>query len=307
MLLYIATKGVILVILVTERLIRSKIDEYLNWISKTRLVTDQKLLDKYSRMLNNLQIKRIYDAPGDAQIGYESLYYCAENIEQQMVYHGLYYLDEVFFHEFSHLINSFHNALAGPNRFIIRDAISNKMDEFTTPELLEESDRLLFNQDPWLGVILLDEYIAQSVAQEIVKGKNSELDFFDKEMYSFNGLKEFNLINYTTRVCEPPITIPTTLADYPEFDICAQRFISKYLHISPSEFIKKSLNEDLLRNIINNLDTNTAGEIYIDLCYLGLIKEAVSISKGHKQADRPDDPVNDKRNVNMAFQRILIK
>ena len=45
-----------------------------------------------------------------------------------------------------------------------------------TIELLEEGEELLYNQDSCFGIILLDEFIAQSISQKLVIEKFKSLD-----------------------------------------------------------------------------------------------------------------------------------
>lgn len=292
---------------IDDSLIHRKIDEYIFLLRKSGLVTDENTLNCYRKKLYGLNLERIYNAPGDAHVTYNKLEYCSENIVKGMNSNGAYFLDEVLFHEFSHILNSFHQAIRGPKSFMIADAIGNKMDSFTTPELLEQSDKLLYNQDPCLGVILLDEFIAQSAAQILIKEKYKLLDAKQKREYTYNNLYKFQEREYTTNISIPPFFMQTSLADYMEFDMPAKWFIRKYKLSTPYDFVKMSLNGDLLRNIINNLDEKTAVSMYKDLCYLGLIKEAVSIKKGFIKSNDPKDPVNDKRNLYLVLQKMTNK
>jgi hypothetical protein len=293
---------------INDRFIYQKIDEYLLWLYKTNLVTDKYLLNEYSKKLHSLKIKEIFDAPGDARITFDgNLEYCVSNITLQMLKNGEYYIDEVLFHEFTHVINSFHKSLRGKDSFIIRDAIENKMDNFTNAELLTQEDKMLYNQDPCFGVILLDEYVAQSVAQEIVGTKYNTLDYKAKQRYAKNGLSGYQKRNYTTIISEPPYHLVTSLGDYQEYDLPAKRFIDKYLHISHIEFIKRAINGDLLRNIIANLDFEEAEEIYSDLCYMGIIEKALAKYRGFINIKDKKDPVNNPRNVYKAYERVLKK
>ena len=190
---------------------------------------------------------------------------------------------------------------------MIRDAIESKMDNFTNAELLEQEDKLIYNQDPCFGVILLDEYVAQSIAQLIIEKKYNSLDEKNKRKYAFDSLSKYKRRDYTTKLSEPPYQLVTSLADYPEYDLPAQNFINKYLHISSNDFIKRSLNSDLLRNIITSLDYEEAEEIYFDLCYLGLIENALSIYRGFRKESNPKDPVHNPKNIYKAFKKVLKK
>ena len=288
--------------------IHKKIDEYIMGLYKTGLVTDRNLLNEYSKQLHGLRIREIFDAPGDARITPNGfLEYCKENIYLQMMRNGEYYIDEVLFHEFSHVINSFHKSLRGPNSFMIEEAIEEKMDNFTTADLLREEDKILYNQDPCFGVILLDEFVAQSVAQELVIAKYNEFSKVNQRRYTKNGLNAYQERPYTTRISEPPYALTTSLGDYQEFDLPARRFIDKHLHISYREFVKRAINYDLLRNMISNLDYEEAEEMYNDLCYMGLIDQALANHRGFIKVTDPKDPVSNPKNIYKAFERVLKK
>ena len=290
---------------INTKIIHQKMDEYLMWLKNTGIVTNQLLLAQFSKQLHSIHIFRIYNASGDAHVGIDKLEYCYERIVENMILHGTYYLDEVLFHEFTHLLNSFHQSIRGPKSFMISEAIEKKMGCFTNIELLEKSDCLLYNQDPCLGVILLDEYIAQSVAQFMVKQKYDLLNESNKRKYSKDELNEFKSRTFTTNICIPPLRIFTSLADYPEFDVCASWFIKKYHLGSTMDFVRNSFDVNYLKKIIENLDSQTAEEMYVDLCYLGLIKERVYINRGFIKCDNPKDPVNNPRNIYKVFQKIL--
>ena len=292
---------------ITKELIFKKIDEYLMLIQRAGLVTDRFLLNEYSKNLHSLNIIEVPIFPGDAMIDYDSLYYSPTNITYQMMFYGEYYLDEVLFHEFSHLINSFHQALIGPYYYEISTAIEEKMDPFTNGELLKQEDSLLYNQDPCFGVVLLDEYVAQNVAQIIIKNKYNYMNQKEKKRYSSNELNFFNKREYITNLTEPPYKMTTSLADYPEYDELAQSFIKKYLGITSFEFIKRSINGDLLSNIISNLDYEEAEDLYVDLCYLGLIEEAYSINRGIETKSDSKDPANNPKSVYKALIKVLKK
>ena len=128
---------------INAKIIHQKMDEYLMWLKNTGIVTNQLLLAQFSKQLHSIHIFRIYNAPGDAHVGIDKLEYCYERIVENMILHGSYYLDEVLFHEFTHLLNSFHQSIRGPKSFMISEAIEKKMGCFTNIELLEKSDCLL--------------------------------------------------------------------------------------------------------------------------------------------------------------------
>lgn len=290
--------------MVNKFLIKRKIDEYLVLLKYNGYIKDNNYYE-ISKKFRSLKIKRIYNAPGDAKIDGTTLMICNENIEHNMQLKGEYYLDEVLFHEFSHFINSFHNSIYGYEKVIIRDYIQKNMDNFTTIEVLEEGDKNLYNQDPYLGILLLDEFIAQSIAQKLILYKLGNLDSSSKEKYVFDiCLREYKPRYITTNICEPPITIQTSLATYPEFYIFSVKFLNKY-GFNVDDFIKESINPNFVKKFINKVDKEKMSELYIDLCYLGIIRERVYLLKGFKNINDRNDPAYSPQKVHTVMSKIL--
>lgn len=73
------------------------------------------------------------------------------------------------------------------------------------------------------------------------------------------------------------------------------------------EFIRNSFDGAYLRTMIESLDSQTAEDMYVDLCYLGLIEERVAIDRGFTISNNPKDPVNDAGVIYKVFQKILKK
>lgn len=285
--------------------IKKKIIEYINLLKDCGYIKDDQTLNEIYKRLNSLKIEIIHNAPGDATVDGNTLKICWENIEKNINQKGTYYIDEVLFHEFSHVLNSFHNAIFGDNKFIVRDYIQGRMNPFTTIELLEQGDELLYNQDSWFGIILLDEFIAQSISQKLVIEKFKSLDEMSKRKYVIdNNLFEYKSRNFITKICEPPMMIKTSLADYPEFDIFAQNFITKYGY-NVELFIVKSLDINFVKDFINSLNSEKIEELYKDLCYLGLILKRVYLLRGFRKIDDEQDPALNPNKVHSVMCKIL--
>lgn len=287
-------------------LIKSKINEYISLLEECGFVTDYRHLEYIKQKLNSIKVKRIFNVPGDATINGNTLSICYENIENNIKVYGESYIDEVLFHEFSHFINSFHNSIYGNESFIIRDYLERKMSDFTTAELLEQADELLYNQDPCFGIVLLDEFIAQSISQILVLKKLSKFNDYNIKKYTNDkNMKSYKLRYQKTYICEPPMTLETSLADYPEFYAFAKKFISKYSIYDINSFIKKSLTPDFLKKILNNLNSEEIEKIYIDLCYLGIIQQRVYLLKKLIKIEDKNDPAYEPRKVYKAMSKIL--
>lgn len=286
---------------------KEKIEEYIVLLKECGYITNEQILNEIYIKLNSLDVERIYNAPGDAVVIGNKLKICLENIEENVKKKGEYYIDEVLFHEFSHVINSFHNAIYGDNRFIVSDYIQKKMKFPTTINLLEQDDALLYNQDPSFGIILLDEFIAQSISQKMVIEKSKKLDDKSKKKYMCSvNLLEYEDRFYITKICKPPMIIKTSLANYPEFDVFAQKFIHKYGY-GIKNFIKNSLQKNFTENFINSFSEENINKLYIDLCYLGIIQQRIYFLNGFTTIDDIEDPAYDSRKVFFAMRKILKK
>lgn len=280
------------------------INEFVFYLKKEKYVTDTKQLLLILNKLCSLNIERVYNLPGDAVVNGDNLFICYENILKNMQLKGNYYLDEVLFHEFSHVINSFHNSIYGEDSFIIKDYIESKMDSFTNGDLLIMEDPLLYNQDPYLGIVLLDEFIAQMIAQKLVLSKYNDINIYEKANYvNGNYIDDYEYRFYTTDICNPPKEILTELADYEEFYPYAKNFINKYGY-NHEEFIKKSLNKKFIKDFIDSIPSEKINDFYQELCYLGVIKCRSYIVRGFETENDKNDPANNPKKVYEVMNKL---
>ena len=84
--------------------IKKKIIEYINLLKDCGYIKDDQTLNEIYKRLNSLKIEIIHNAPGDATVDGNTLKICWENIEKNINQKGTYYIDEVLFHEFSHVL-----------------------------------------------------------------------------------------------------------------------------------------------------------------------------------------------------------
>ena len=291
--------------LADDNFLKSKVNEYVYLLQQSGYVNDSQKLQSIRNQLFNLRINVMHNAPAEAMIDGNVLNICYENMQQKINRYGEFYIDEVFFHEFSHVINDFHQSIFGNNSYMISDYMALKMDNFTSPELLLESDSLLYNQDPCLGVLMLDEYIAQRISQDLVRLKSKHLWSAAKKDYDKdNGLRDYETRDYVTNITEPPMRIKTSFATYQEFDICAQKFMKKYGFSNYQDFIRMTLTTDGLKKFITH-NKYQINKLFIDLCYLGIIRERIYVLKGFDQIDDKKDPALDPKKVGMVLRRIL--
>lgn len=293
--------------ILNENTLRNKIDEYLYFLKVSGYITDINVMNNLRSKLYSLKIERIYNAPGDATVKGATLKICYENIEKNIEKYGLCYLDEVLFHEFSHIINSCHTSIYGTlaEKFIIADYIKSRFDNFTTVELLEQGDELLYNQDPCFGILLLDEFVAQTIAQKLVINKATKLDDCTKKKYIFDKqLYNYQYRTFFTNICKPPLIIETELADYPEFYVLAKQFIKKY-GFNIESFIRNAFQPNFVKDFINNIRKEKMSELYKDLCYLGLVYQRVYLINNYITITDKKDPAYDPSKVRNVMLKIL--
>lgn len=129
--------------------------------------------------------------------------------------------------------------------------------------------------------------------------KNSLLK--EKDYILYESLPLYKNRYFTTNICEPPITMQTSLDDYPEFDIFAQIFIKKY-GFNSNDFIQQSLTKNFLKQFI---DKSNPESVYKDLCYLGLIQQRVYLLRGFTKIEDREDPAYNPCKVHKVMKKIL--
>lgn len=292
---------------ITESLIKEKINEYILLLKEKRYIRlgEKELEQNIRNSLNSLKIKFIEHPTGDANVFKNELRICSKNIEKRMLKKGDYYLDEVLFHEFSHIINSFHKSIFGSNNYYISNYLNDKIDDQKFIDDLAKNE-LLHNQDPYLGITLLDEFVAQMIAQDIILHKIAKMDKNFRKKYIFDEkVTLYKARTFLTNISQPPMYLQTSFAVYEEFYAFALDFIKKY-NLTTINFVKDSLKKDVFKKIVNDIKDNKEAlkELYIHLCYLGIIKESVYLSCGYKEITDKKDPANDKRKVYTVMKKL---
>ena len=257
-----------------HNLVGQKINEYIRLLEENGFITDKNLLNEIYNKLYSLERVILDRAPGNAKIEDGKIFICYKNIENGMRNMGNFYLDEVLFHEFSHVINSFYSVIRN-NEFHILNYFQSKMDNSQNVSFENEYNNpnsLLYQQEPIFGFLCLNEFIAQYIAQTLVSYKLRNMsDISRKFQYS----KDINLRGYrfreiSTDLCLPyNLNINTYFACYPEICEVSEKVIKRY-GFTVSDFVKKSLTKDFAKNFINR-DKQTLEKLYIDLSYLGLV------------------------------------
>ena len=290
---------------ISEKVVRSKMSEYLKLLYVHGYINNNDMYKEYQKALNSLVIKRIYNAPGDAKVNGNELSLCFERINAGVIRKGEYYLDEVLFHEFSHIINAFHKSLYGPNRFVINNYLYSKMSISTIRDLKQKDAELLYNQDPCFGIVLLDEFISQFIAQDLIIKKYDKLsNNLSRTLYSNDRLSPYYYREVNTFICEPPIKLHTAFSCYKEIYSVARKFIGKYGY-NTNEFVKESLTKKNAKYIIDRVNNVDIAKLYTDLRYLGLILERVYLVNNLCKIKDIKDPAYNPKKINKVMKKVL--
>lgn len=252
-----------------------KIQEYINYgIGLGFFNTDN--IERVIERLENIQFEVDNTIPGDAQtIPFRdgSGRFIIKQNEKRMYAKGKepYFADEVLFHEFTHATNGLYESW-----FQSLDSwnMKRKIQEFMSNSEKEEfevySEKPEFRQAGY-GWGLLDDFVAQYVAQKMVEEK-----YKDKEIYKIKGE------NY--KASEPPIAYMTDMADYPVYTPFARKFIEAlYGKREIERFCIESFDQNAVNNIIQVYSKRKGGleNLYKMLGYMGNIDFAENARLGH--------------------------
>lgn len=237
-----------------------KINEYIELGIRLGLF-DYSNLEEIKSKLKNISIVKDYSLTGDA----EAIIECGRNIikinPSRYVGKEYYFLDEVLFHEFTHFTNELHNDLYSSNDGKIM-TFGNKYSQVSITDKLA--------QYPEWGAILLDEAIAQKVAQAMVESKY--------------GKKLYTLQPKNSKIFGESIIFYSTFADYPEYERVAEKFSKSIVGNSGLfGFAKLSMKKGCIDKIFSKYAEQPGGAqtLYKTLGYIGNIAIADYASKGH--------------------------
>lgn len=240
--------------------LNKKINEYIELGIKLGLF-DGSNLEEIKAKLKNITIVKDYSLTGDAEAIIENGKHIIKINPRRYVGQPYYFLDEVLFHEFTHFTNEFHNDLYSSNDRKIM-TFKNKYSR------ISDSDELA--QYPEWGAILLDEAIAQKVAQSMVETK------YGKQIYTLQ-LKR-------SKIFGESINFYSTFADYPEFERVSENFSKSIVGNSGLLGLAKlSMKKGCIDRVFSKYAEQPKGaeKLYKTLGYMGNIAIADYASKGH--------------------------
>ena len=182
-----------------------------------------------------------------------------------------YFADEVLFHEFTHVTNGLYESwFQSLDSWKKKKKIQTFMNDDEKERFSHYSENPEYRQAGY-GWGLLDDFVAQYVAQSMVVAK-----YKSKDIYPLKGE------NY--KACNPAIAYMSDLADYPIYTPFTKKFVEAlYGRTDLNRFCMESFDKNIVDNIIKAYSSRKGGleNLYKMLGYMGNIDFAENARVGH--------------------------
>lgn len=182
-----------------------------------------------------------------------------------------YFADEVLFHEFTHVTNGLYESwFQSLDSWNMKRKIQTFMNDNEKEHFSHYSEKPEYRQAGY-GWGLLDDFVAQYVAQSMVVTK-----YKSKDIYPLKGE------NY--KACNPAIEYMSDLADYPIYTPFTKKFVEAlYGRSDLNRFCMESFDKNIVDNIIKAYSSRKGGleNLYKMLGYMGNIDFAENARVGH--------------------------
>lgn len=303
--------------------LNSKMKEYIEYGRKIGIITDsniERVVTRLERVKievdNNLKGGDGFATP-DREKGIINLKINKEFIENEMKKdEKKYYEDEVYFHEFTHAVNGIYegwiekgDAFKFKKNYLNEVKKDNYQDDYNlitdsmTDKEKSDFNKYVNNKDLKLagyGWGLLDEFVAQTMTQKLIKNK-------------YNNEKIYKVKHQVSNISEPEYDFYSDLADYEVFTPFAYKFAEAlYGRKDIDKLCSDVLEENFIENTIKEFKKRPNGleDLYKMLGYMGNIYVADAIKKGHmdkekiKQRD-PEGFTKDGKNINKSINKFM--
>ena len=262
----------------------NKVNEYL------KIGTEMKLFDSdnYEIIRDRVSgfiIEEDYNLPGDAQTIMSNGIKKIKINPRKMANKPYYFMDEVIFHELTHAANEIHLDLYVKKETGKILGYKKNIEDKRNRESYYNSNKLA--KYPEWGFLLLDEAIAQKIAQMMVEYK------YNRKIYEPKYLE--------SNIYPKGIIYRSTFADYKEYEKPAEIF-SK-MTIGETGLIGlayRSLKDSAIDKVLESIDHN---ELYDILGYMGNIAIAEYAANG-KFTLANSEELRKKENVVKSFAYI---
>ncbi len=185
-----------------------------------------------------------------------------------------YFADEVLFHEFTHVTNGLYESwFQSLDSWNMKRKIQTFMNDKEKERFSHYLEKPEYRQAGY-GWGLLDDFVAQHVAQSLVEEK-----YKSKDIYPLKG------DNYNA--CDPAIAYMSDLADYPIYTPFAKKFVEAlYGKTDLKRFCIEAFGKNIVDNIIKVYSSRKNGleNLYKMLGYMGNIDFAENARVGHFDA-----------------------
>ena len=232
-----------------------------------------KNIERIIERLENVTFEVDNEIPGDAQtipIRDGSGKTIIKQNEKRM-YSKPYFADEVLFHEFTHVTNGLYESwFQSLDSWNMKRKIQTFMNDNEKEHFSHYSENPEYRQAGY-GWGLLDDFVAQYVAQSMVVTK-----YKSKDIYPLKGE------NY--KACNPAIAYMSDLADYPIYTPFTKKFVEAlYGRTDLNRFCMESFDKNIVDNIIKAYSSRKGGleNLYKMLGYMGNIDFAENARVGH--------------------------
>ena len=182
-----------------------------------------------------------------------------------------YFAYEVLFHEFTHVTNGLYESwFQSLDSWNMKRKIQTFMNDKEKEHFSHYSENPEYRQAGY-GWGLLDDFVAQYVAQSMVVTK-----YKSKDIYPLKGE------NY--KACNPAIEYMSDLADYPIYTPFTKKFVEAlYGRTDLNRFCMESFDKNIVDNIIKAYSSRKGGleNLYKMLGYMGNIDFAENARVGH--------------------------
>lgn len=235
-----------------------------------------KNIERITERLENVTFEVDNEIPGDAQtipIRDGSGKTIIKQNEKRMYEKNRkpYFADEVLFHEFTHVTNGLYESwFQSLDSWNMKRKIQTYMNDNEKENFSHYSENPEYRQAGY-GWGLLDDFVAQYVAQKMVVAK-----YKSKDIYPLEGE------NY--RACNPSIAYVSDLADYSIYTPFTKKFVEAlYGKTDLNRFCMESFDKNIVDNIIKTYSFRKDGleNLYKMLGYMGNIDFAENARVGH--------------------------
>ena len=259
-----------------KEIMNEKIKEFLKYGQECGFF-NQNNAKRVKERLQRIAFVQNNEIPGDAHTGMNSGTTTITINMNRTFFKEDWFADEVLFHELIHSVSGlYENEFETYYSWYIDKNIQKYMTEQEKEEFKVYSKEKPFEYAAGYGVALLDDFVAQYMAQKIVEKK------YENDSRYKDGIYKRKLQN--KRNYMPEYSFYSEFNDYPIYEEFGKRFVKAlYGKDDIQRFCIESMNPDIVDNIILNYKNRKGGieSIYKLFTYLGTVNFAENVALNH--------------------------